>query len=224
MLKYVLFDLDGTILDFNKGEEDAFIKSISKFNNINLTKFDIKKFSEINEYYFNEYKNGKMDRPTFHFNRFNEIAKYLNIDIDPYLCNKEYVELLKYEEQMFDDVLDTLNYLKDKYKLFIASNGMGDVQAKRIELAGIDKYFIKSYISENIGYQKPDLEFFNYIFNDINDYNKDNYVIIGDRIDSDILGGINSNIHTIFVNRNNVSSDIKLEYEIKSLDEIKNIL
>ncbi|MCR5350540.1 MAG: HAD-IA family hydrolase, partial [Acholeplasmatales bacterium] len=139
-------------------------------------------------------------------------------------CNKAYVEFLKYEAQLFDDCLDVIKYLYNKYDLYIASNGMGDVQQKRIELAGIDKFFIKSYISQNVGFNKPDLGFFEYVFKDLNDDNKDNYVIIGDRIDSDILGGINSNIHTIFVNRNIIKSDIKAEYEIISLDEIKNIL
>ena len=224
MIKYILFDLDGTILDFNKGEADAFKRSINIFSDIKIKEEDVKKFSQINDYYFNQYKNGLMDRPTFHYHRFEEIAKYLNIDIDIINCNKEYVNLLKYEAQIYDDVIDILNYLSKKYELYVASNGMADIQKSRMELAHIDYYFKKAYISAAIGYNKPEKGFFDYIFNDLNDFNSDNYIIIGDRIDSDILGGINSNIHTIFVNRESIKTNNEAEYEIKSLAEIKNIL
>ena len=217
MIKYILFDLDGTILDFNKGEKDAFIRSINKYSDIKIKDEDALKFSQINDYYFNQYKNGIMDRPTFHFHRFDEIIKYLNINIDPIKCNLEYVSLLKYEAQIYDDVIEILNYLSSKYELYVASNGIKEVQESRMNIAGINKYFKKAYISEAIGYNKPEKEFFEYIFNDLNDFNKDNYIIIGDRLDSDILGGINSNIHTIFVNREDNDINNNAEYEIKTL-------
>ena len=164
-----------------------------------------------------------MDRKTFHFNRFNEISKYLNINIDSILANSYYVEELKYEAEKYNDVDDIIDYLKNKYDLFIASNGMNEVQIKRIELAGLDKCFKKYYISENIGFNKPDVGFFDFIFNDLSDFDKSHYIIIGDRLDSDILGGINAGIKTIYVNRSNIDG-IKPDFEIKSLDEIKNIL
>ncbi len=225
MIKYILFDLDGTILDFNMGEKDAFIKTINNFFDYKVKEEDIKKFSELNEYYFNEYKNKKMERKEFHFNRFNEILKYLGLKNDPVELNKYYVESLKYEAIIFDDVIEILDYLSNKYQLFIASNGMIEVQNKRLEISGLKNYFKKIYVSEDIGFNKPDIEFFNYIFNDLNDFNKDNYIIIGDRLDSDILGAINSNIHNIYVNRFNINdSNIKPEYEVIDLLKIKDIL
>ena len=223
MIKYILFDLDGTLIDFIKGEKMAFIDTIKKYMNYIPSDLECKRFSDINEYYFNEFKEGRMDRKTFHFNRFKEIYEYLKYDGDIINSNDYYINSLKYQAELYDDVLDILNYLKDKYRLFIASNGMTSVQIKRLEIANINNYFEKNYISEDIGYNKPDLEFFNYIFNDLNDFDKDKYIIIGDRIDSDILGAINSGIKSIYLNRNNISDNIKPNYEIKSLLEIKNI-
>ena len=64
-----------------------------------------------------------------------------------------------------------------------------------------------------------------YILRDLNEYDRNKYIIIGDRLDSDILGGINSNIKTIYLNKNNINDEnIKNDYEINSLDNIKNIL
>lgn len=224
MIKYILFDLDGTLIDFIKGEKMAFIDTIKKYMNYIPSDLECKKFSDINEYYFNEFKEDRMDRKTFHFNRFKEIYEYLKYDGDILNSNEYYINSLKYQAELYDDVLDILNYLKNKYRLFIASNGMTSVQIKRLEIANINNYFEKNYISEDIGYNKPDIEFFNYIFNDLNDFDKDKYIIIGDRIDSDILGAINSGIKSIYLNRDNNSYDGKPDYEIKSLLEIKNIL
>jgi 2-haloacid dehalogenase len=224
MIKYILFDLDGTILDFNKGEKDAFTRSINKFSDIKINNEDALKFSQINDYYFNQYKNGIMDRQTFHFHRFDEIIKYLNINSDPIKCNLEYVSLLKYEAQIYDDVIEILSYLSNKYELYVASNGIKEVQESRMNIAGINKYFKKAYISEDVGYNKQNEGFFNYIFNDLNDNKKDEYVIIGDRLDTDILGGINAGIKTLYINRNNINNEIKPDYEIFDFNEIKNIL
>jgi len=223
-MKYILFDLDGTLLDFTTGEKNAFSDTIKYFSNYLVNDNECDEFSKINEYYFNEYSKGNMDRKTFHYHRFDEIKKYLKLAFDPVKANEYYVNSLKYQAILYDDVIDILDYLSKKYLLFAASNGQTIVQVKRLETAGIDKYFKKYYISEDVGYNKPNEGFFNYIFNDLNDNKKDEYVIIGDRLDTDILGGINVGIKTIYLNRFYKSGSIKPDYEIKSLNELKKIL
>lgn len=223
MIEKILMDLDGTLLDFNKGEKNAFIDTLKVCANYMPSDDECIKFSEINEYYFQQYANGKMDRKTFHFNRFDEIYKYLSINADVIKSNDYYVNSLKYQANLYDDALDAIKYLSKKYELYISSNGMYEVQMKRIE--EIKEYFKGFYISERVGANKPNKEFFEYILRDLNEYDRNKYIIIGDRLDSDILGGINSNIKTIYVNRNNINDEnIKPDYEINNLDNIKNIL
>lgn len=224
MIKNILIDLDGTILNFNAGERKAFIETIKEFSNHKLKEEDILLFSEINERLFNEYASGKMIRIVFQEARFKEIFKALNINADASKANKYFIDKLKYSAELYDDVINPLIYLNKKYNLFIASNGMMAVQTKRLEKAGILNLFNKCYVSEVIGYNKPNINFFNYIFNDLNNYNKEEFIIIGDRLETDILGGINVNIKTILINRDNIKGDIKPDYEIKSLLELKNIL
>ena len=99
------------------------------------------------------------------------------------------------------------------------------VQRKRLEEAGIISYFDKIYISELIGYNKPDKRFFDFIINDIGDYDLDNYLIIGDRLDSDILGGINSDINSIYVKReDNKEKGDSLQKQVNSLSSLKKII
>lgn len=224
MIKYLLFDLDGTILDFHKGERRAFIATINEFTNYELSDDEILLFSDINERLFNEYASGKMKRIEFQEKRFYEISKHLNINIDCSLANKFFINTLKYTSDVYDDAIDILNYLSKKYTLLIASNGITNVQSQRLASASLLALFNKIYASEEIGANKPDIKFFDYIFNDLNDYDKSKYIIIGDRLETDILGGINANIKTVLINRDNVTGDIIPDYEIFSLNELKNIL
>ena len=139
--------------------------------------------------------------------------------------SKYYVNELKYQADLYDDALDIIKYIKNKYILCAQSNGMELVQRKRLEEAGIISYFDKIYISELIGYNKPDKRFFDFIINDIGDYDLDNYLIIGDRLDSDILGGINSDINSIYVKReDNKEKGDSLQKQVNSLSSLKKII
>ena len=225
MIKYILLDLDGTIFDFNKGERKAFCNTISMNCNYNITNDDYLEFSRINDFYFKEYQNKKMTREEFHFNRFKDILNYMNIDFDIINLNKYYVNELKYQADLYSDALEIIKYLKEKYTLCVSSNGMNEVQRKRLEKANIISYFDKIYISELIGYSKPDKGFFDYIINDIGDYDLDHYIIIGDRLDSDILGGANSGIRAIYVKReDNKEKGDFLQNQVNGLLDIKKIL
>lgn len=224
MFKYLLIDLDGTLLDFNKGERKAFIKTMKEICKYIPNEDEILLFSKINEECFQEFSKNNISRAEFHHLRFKRILEELNIKADIKAANDYYVNALKYNAEVYDDAKECLEYLYNKYDLYVASNGMKLVQDKRLELAGLKKYIKKNYISEECGANKPDIEFFNYIFKDLNDYDKSKYVIIGDRLDADIIGGINAGIKTIYINRNDVNNDIKPDYEIKDLRDIKRIL
>ena len=224
MIEYVLIDLDGTLLDFSAGERNAFKETIEKYSNYNLKEDDYKKFSDINEFYFNEYSRGNMLRKEFHYNRFKKIFEYLNLDCPIEEANAFYIESLRYQANPFDDVFEFLDYLKGKYRLFIASNGMTSVQIKRLEISKLLNYFEKIYVSETIGFNKPDEGFFEYVLKDINDYDKSKYIIIGDRLDSDIEGGRRFDIKTVFLDRNKKHNDVNANFHIFDLREIKKIL
>ena len=218
-MKYILFDLDGTLMDFNKGEANAFIDTMMHFKAYTPSREEISHFSYLNERLFHQFAKGEMTRIEFQEKRFKEIMEYLDMDGDISLFNKYYVESLKYQADLFDGVVDVLEELSKKYRLFIASNGMNQVQIKRLKKAGIYDYFERIYISEIIGYNKPDKEFFEYIIKDIKDDNRWEYIMIGDRYDTDIMGAKKVGIDGILL-----SKEKKDCITISSIKDILNIL
>jgi len=218
-MKYILFDLDGTLMDFNKGEASAFIDTMMHFKAYNPSREEISHFSFLNEKLFHQFAKGEMTRIEFQEKRFKEIMEYLGMDGDISLFNKYYVESLKYQADLFDGVVDVLEELSKKYRLFIASNGMNQVQIKRLKKAGIYDYFEKIYISEIIGYNKPDKEFFEYIIKDIKDDNRKEYIMIGDRYDTDIMGAKKVGIDGILL-----SKEKKDCITISSIKDVLNFL
>lgn len=223
MYKIILIDIDDTIFDFKSGEAKALINTLNKFN----IKYDdnlLKKFSDINEKYFQSYAKNEMTREQFHKARFDDLLYISKSYNDPIEVNKFYLENLAQQCEFVDGAKDVIQYLNDKYVLCIASNGKYEVQKQRLELAKIDKYFSKIYVSSQIGFNKPDKRFFDYIFNDLSEYKKSDFIIIGDREDSDILGAINSGIDSIYFNSQKKDTTLKSSYIIYNLEEIKNIL
>lgn len=137
----------------------------------------------------------------------------------------EYENNLADEYFFVDGAEDMLASLYGNYRLYIASNGYKKTQYSRIEKSGIQKNFDDVFVSQEIGFDKPSADFFNVAFSRIPDFKREETVIIGDSLTSDIRGGKNAGIKTIWFNKYNADcGDIIPDFEVKSLDEINDII
>lgn len=218
-MKCILFDLDGTLMDFNAAERNAFIYTLESMADIHPKEEDISKFSEINERLFNEFAAGRLLRPDFQKKRFREIMDYMNIKGKEEMFNTVYAANLKLQATLYDDVVEVLEYLKGKYRLFIASNGILHVQLQRLGKANIVQYFEDFFVSDDIGYAKPDEKFFSIVMDRVGNDNPKDYIMIGDRYDADIMGAKSLGMDGILLTKD--TFDCKT---IKTLSELKNIL
>ncbi|WP_058990513.1 YjjG family noncanonical pyrimidine nucleotidase [Anaerococcus rubeinfantis] len=223
MIKAVLIDIDDTIFDFEKCSKNAFKKTLKKLD-LSYKEKDFSYFNKVNDILWSKQKLGEINIEEVFTHRSNMMSKYFKLDIEKKIFNDLFVEFLYDEVEMVDGIEDLLYYLSNKYQIYAASNGLYDMQLNRIKKSNLYKYFTDIFVSDKIGYEKPDKRFFKKIM-DITKYSNDDLIMIGDSIKSDIIGAKNSKIKSIYFNKENKKiSDKSFTYQVKNLSEIKNIL
>lgn len=223
MIKAVLIDIDDTIFDFEKCSKNSFLKTLEKFN-LKFKEEDFSYFNKVNDILWTKQKLGEINIKEVFIKRDYLMGKYFNLDIEKGLFNDLFVKFLYDEIEMVDGIEDLLLYLSDKYKIFTASNGIFKMQENRLKKSNLDKYFDKIFVSDKIGFEKPDKKFFQKIM-DLTKFSNDDLIMIGDSIKSDIIGAKNSKIKSIYFNKDGKKiSDKNFTYQVKNLSEIKKIL
>ena len=225
MKKYNIFllDLDETLLDFNKSEKTA-IREVFLSNSLPFNEEIYENYHKINYGLWKRYEKGEIKKEDIFSNRFKMLSEKFNINCSCDLNVLYFDRLGKYAFVM-DGAFELLELLSGKGRVYIITNGREAIQKNRIALSGIDKYLNGVFISETIGKNKPEKEFFDYVAKNINGFDKEKTMIIGDSLSSDILGGINSGIDTVWLNLlNEETKDIIPTYKVKSCKEIVELL
>lgn len=225
MFEILFIDLDDTILDFNM-QEDAAIKKTLQDAGIDPTAEVCARYSQINKEHWKRMELGEIDRNQVLFGRFEVLFGELGVDADPKATALAYMENLSEGHYFLPGAEDALKSLSKKYRLFIASNGTAKVQNKRLDSAGIRKYFEGIFISQDIGINKPAKGFFDYCFSHISDFDPKKAMIVGDSPSSDITGGQNAGIATCWVNPKGKTApgDLRPDFEITSITQLEALL
>ncbi len=225
MIRNVLFDLDDTLFDFHKAEKIALTKTLVHFG-IDPTEETLALYSTINAAHWKRLELGEISREEVKVGRYRELFKTIGVECDPVKATAYYESMLAIGHYFMPGAPELLDELYGKYRLYIVSNGTAKVQEGRIGSSGIAKYMDGIFISQILGANKPDKQFFDICFAEIPDFSLSETVIIGDSLSSDIKGGINAGITTVWFNPKGIEndSDIKTDYTIKELSEVPGLL
>lgn len=225
MIRNVLFDLDDTLFDFHKAEKIALTKTLVHFG-IDPTEETLALYSTINAAHWKRLELGEISREEVKVGRYRELFETIGIECDPVKATAYYESMLAIGHYFMPGAPELLEELYRKYRLYIVSNGTAKVQEGRIGSSGIAKYMDGIFISQILGANKPDKQFFDICFADIPDFSLSETVIIGDSLSSDIKGGINAGITTVWFNPKGIEndSDIKPDYTINELSEVPGLL
>ncbi len=224
--KYILMDADDTLLDFKEDETNA-ISSLYKYIGIEPTPLLINLYSDINLSFWKMYERGEIEKSEIGPGRFKKLLKELGIKGDCNEIDKKYRSYLANCGVTFPNTIQVCQKLKEKgYHLYIVTNGTESIQKSRFANAGFSKVFEKYFVSDFIGYQKPKVNFFNRVFEEIGCFDKSAYLIVGDSLTSDILGGKNAGIDTCWCNFRNKTNETKLvpDYTIENISQLLSIL
>lgn len=223
MYKYLLFDLDDTLLDFKTGEKIA-ISKVLKNNGVEPTQETVKLYSKINDNCWKEFEQGLILRQDIHVKRVVLLGQALGVKFEvEKFANEYFVELSK-QGQVFDGALSLLEKLSKKgYVLGAITNGTARIQKSRIKKSGLGRFFNDNiFISEEIGLRKPEKAYFDYVIDNMGITDKSKVLVLGDSISSDILGASNSGLDSCFVSQKGkeVPKGITATYTVNELDEI----
>jgi len=158
--------------------------------------------------------------------RFERLFHSLNVDRDPAAFSNEYLRQLGRGTYLIAGAEDLLAELDGRFKLLLITNGIPEVQRSRMAGSTIKQYFPKLIISGELGVAKPDPQIFDAAFNAMDYPPKNNVLIIGDSLTSDIRGGQNYGIDTCWFNPHGrtPAPGIKPTYEIQGLEQLLDIV
>ena len=226
MIKYLFLDLDNTILDFSKAEAIAIRKTMRAYG-VEPTDELAQRYSAINDWHWKALERGELTKPEVVTRRFAVFFGEQGIDVDEKAVAKTYETFLSQGHWFLPCAEKCVKEeLFGKYRLFLASNGTPVVQEGRMTSADLYPYFEQSFISEEIGWNKPAREYFEIAFSRIPGFNPAEGIMVGDSLTSDIQGGKNAGLRTVWVNPNHKTAPdhLKPDYEIEYLADLPKLL
>jgi len=227
MSKYeiLLFDADGTIMDFHRSELEAVRESLDYFG---LPSDDsvIERYSEINCNYWRMLERGEIEKEKLYPARWQTLIELYGFDCKADEISDKYIERLATKSYMIDGALELCQSLYGKFRMYIVTNGQKYIQEKRLFTSPLFRYFDDCYISEDIGYEKPNIKYFEHVAKNIPDFDPAKAIIIGDSLTSDMQGGINAKIDTCWYNPQNKTAPegMNLTYTVSNFSQIEDIL
>lgn len=218
MIRNILFDLDDTLFDFRQAEKIALSKTLLHIG-IEPKAEMLARYSDINLAQWKLLEQGKLTLEEVKVRRYQLFFDEIGIAYSAKHATEYYENLLGTGHYFVDGAETLLTTLSGSYRLYLVTNGSTAVQKRRIESAGISKYLNDVFISQEIGFDKPHPEFFDYCFSKIPQFKKQETLIVGDSLSSDIKGGKDSGITTVWftADTSEKSSEIIPNYEIHKL-------
>ena len=225
--KYLLWDIDGTIINFELAERAAIRSLFKRFKLGDCSDEMLMYYSQINKRYWQLMESGKIKKDKMLVERFIEFFsnKGINADIAAEF-NKEYQIALCDTIVFNDDAIDIIKHQKKTCKIVIVTNGTEVVQEKKLERSGLNDIADNVFISELVGFEKPNIKFFEKVILEVGIKDLKEALIIGDSLTSDIQGGHNIGIDTCWYNPKNEENTTLLNptYTIRNLHELENII
>lgn len=225
MIEFLFLDLDDTILDFHKAEYVALGKTFHTFG-LEPDEAVMARYSQINREHWERLERKELTREQVLVGRFEALFQEYGMTVDPVQCARTYEGNLSVGHYFLPGAQEAVETLSRKYKLYLASNGTAKVQAGRLASANISHYFQEIFVSQEIGANKPDIQYFQRCFARIPRFDPQKAMMVGDSLSSDILGGKQAGMYTCWVNPAGKpgQEDIRPDHEIQALHQLEALL
>ncbi len=225
--KIILWDLDQTLLNFDLSMDHAIRATFKRFG-LPIDDDIVVRYDAINRSFWNRFELGEINKEEVKTGRFRVLFEELDIQhISPEEVAITYQEELGNVFFYMDGAKELVTKLREMgYRQYVVTNGVNSTQANKMKLSGLDQIVDGVFVSELMGYPKPMKEYFEACFAALPDVKREECILVGDSLTSDMRGANNAGITACWFNPNGKRKDIdvKIDYEIHHLDELMSIL
>jgi 2-haloacid dehalogenase len=217
-----LFDLDDTLLDFKASEQRSFARTLQQLGYDGSADALFAQYQAANLALWRRFEAGTVDKDFLKVERFRQTFAAHGLDLDPSAASGLYLEALSDTVVLIDGAPELCRQLAAQGEVGIITNGVAAIQNRRIASSGLGEYISFVSTSEACGYAKPDSRFFDYAAGMARRFSKDTTVIVGDRLDADILGANRYGIDSCWFNPAGLRNDTgaRPTYEVRRLEGI----
>jgi 2-haloacid dehalogenase len=226
-IKVLLWDIDGTLLDFKAAEKVAIRKCFDIFELGACSDEMLKTYGVINKGYWERLERGEVTKKEVLEGRFHDFFAAYGLPVDKAAqVNAQYQKSLGDTIVFYENGLELVKELKGKILQYAVTNGTKVAQDRKLNNSGLIHIFDDIFISEEIGVEKPGIGFFEKVFQVIGQYDPSEVLIVGDSLTSDIRGGNNAGILTCWFNPDGKEKDVDVhvDYEISNLGQLRELL
>jgi YjjG family noncanonical pyrimidine nucleotidase len=219
----ILIDLDDTLLDFKKAEQFAF-RQLLKLNGLDNYDHYFNLYHRINLNLWADFEKGLITKDKLAVQRFAQtFSNHPRLDFQ--MLNEQFMMFIATASFPIEGSYELLKYLRKKYKVYIVSNGIKNLQILRLNHSRMMQLIDGYVFSEETSAPKPHLAYFDFLFKKYQlKFNENDFIIIGDSLSSDVQGAINLGIDSIWFNPKLEKLDSKSTYTVGKLEEILKIL
>lgn len=227
MITTILWDVDGTLLNFLAAEKAA-IRSLFEEYHLGVCSDEmLKRYSSINKNYWEMLERGEIEKKALLVGRFRDFFEKEGIDSSLAAEFNEKYQLRLGDTIIYcDDSLEIVKSLRGKVKQYVVSNGTVIAQTKKLRLSGLGELMDGIFLSEELGVEKPSVRFFDQVFAKIGPVDRSEVMIVGDSLTGDIRGGNNAGILTCWYNPEGTAAKeaVRIDHEIRDLHEVYGLL
>ncbi|MFQ5349038.1 MAG: YjjG family noncanonical pyrimidine nucleotidase [Thermoanaerobaculia bacterium] len=223
--RWLLFDADGTLFDYDTAEAAALAATWESLG-LEPPPGLVDAYRRINAELWQVYEAGGISQTALQVERFVRLIGELGGSADPSRLSRGYLRYLARQTDLLEGARELLDWLDGRFRLALITNGIPEVQRPRIGLSGFDRLFPVVVISGEEGVAKPAPEIFDVALRRMGDPRRQEVLLIGDSLSSDIRGGVDYGLDTCWYNPDGLELGDGPEprYQIRRLGELRGIV
>lgn len=220
----LLFDADDTLFDFSKAADYAF-EQLCRSQRIPNTAPMRQCYEEINGELWSAFDRGEVTKEYLTRERFVRFLQKIGLDRDAAACDREYLAGLGAGVYPLPHAEEVCRTLSLDHRLYLITNAVASVQRSRLSGSVFAPLITSAFISEEAGAAKPEQAYFDYVLSRIEGADRDNCLVIGDSLATDMLGANRAGLFCCWFNPQRLprTGDLRIDWEIHDLRELYGI-